>query len=195
MKNAIYNFLPALFILISSNFMFACATHYKGVSIDESLPPDYSVSTKVLYTIKPPPVLMSSGITGIRDAITSSKVLNNLENYYEKDIPEKGIYVLIEPKYKTPDLPALIFGYLSVSTLTIFPAWSNNDGFDVFYRIYSDGELKKTFRYETRRFLAAWLFLLPFVWTNLFTTGEYEAFYATTYDFIRDAQPYFAAIQ
>jgi hypothetical protein len=86
-------------------------------------------------------------------------------------------------------IPALIFGYLSIATLTILPAWSTKDGYRVKYHLYVDGEEKGVYRYEITRKFGMWIVLLPFVWINLMTYSEEDAFEATAYQFFKDAGP------
>ena len=105
--------------------------------------------------------------------------------------PEKGLYVEVETKWKPMSLPALVFGYLSVSTLTILPAWSTQDGYFVDYHVYVNGKLEQTYNYEITRKAGAWIVLLPFAWMNLITYDETEAFQATANQFFMDARQYF----
>lgn len=181
------------FLLVMLLYVFVyvtgCVGHYKNIPDVDRSPLNNNISKNVKVGIKKLPIVVSSGKKAIEDAFNESKLFDNLEVYFEDDIPKEGIFIHVETKYKAPDLPAIVFGYVSVSTATILPAWSNNDGFDIYYRIYINGNLEKTFRYEKRRFAASWIFLLPFVWVNLFTTGEYDAFYTSTYDFLKSAQP------
>ena len=182
-------FMPLLLSVLS-----ACAIHYKNVPDAMPNPVHYAVSEKILYKINTLPVFSADGLDAVAAAFKASPVFRSAERYYEEEIPQKGIFVLVETEYKTPNLPAAAFGYLSVSTLTLLPAWSNHDGFNLFYRIYVDGVLVKTIPYESRRFVAIWILLLPFAWVNWLTAGEYDAFYAITDGFIQDAQPYLAAV-
>ena len=145
------------------SFLSACAIHYKNVPDAAPNPAHYAVSKKILYKINTLPVFSADGLDAVAAAFKASPVFRSAERYYEEEIPPKGIFILVETEYKTPNLPAAAFGYLSVSTLTLLPAWSNHDGFNLFYRIYVDGVLVKTFPYESRRFVAIWIVLLPFV--------------------------------
>lgn len=101
--------------------------------------------------------------------------------------PAKGVYCLVEVDYRPLSLPALIFGYLSVATLGIIPAYSGNDGYWVYYRIYSDRQWVRTYRYPVTRKVGFWLFLVPLSWINFLTYSEADAFTATTHQFFIDA--------
>jgi hypothetical protein len=107
--------------------------------------------------------------------------------------PEKGFFVEVETHWKPMTMPALVFGYLSLSTLTILPAWSTHDGYIVKYKVFIDGNKKETYDYEITRKVGLWLGLIPFAWANFITYSEKDAFTATTYQFIHDAQPYLAS--
>ena len=87
----------------------------------------------------------------------------------------------------------LAFGYLSASTLTFLPAWSENDGYRVTYNVFVNGEKKKSYEYEVTRKGAVWILLVPLAWVNAFTYSEAEAFEATAYQFFKDSEPLFAA--
>ena len=95
----------------------------------------------------------------------------------------------MDTQWKPLGLPALIFGYISVSTLTILPAWSVQEGFIVHYHLFLDGEKIKSYEYEITRKAGVWLGLLPFIWANLFTYSEADAFKATAFQFFEDAEP------
>ncbi len=104
--------------------------------------------------------------------------------------PEKGLYIEVETKWKPMTLPALVFGYISISTLTLLPAWSTKDGYFVKYDVYIDGKKKETYNYEITRKGGIWIGLIPFSWINLITYSEKQAFEATANQFVQDARPY-----
>ena len=104
--------------------------------------------------------------------------------------PKKGLYVEVDTDWKALSMPALIFGYLSVSTLTLLPAWSTKDGYIVKYNVYVDEKKMETYNYEITRKVGLWLGLLPFAWINLLTYSEEDAFKATSNRFVIDARQY-----
>lgn len=106
--------------------------------------------------------------------------------------PSSGYYVEIRIKGMAPSIPAMVFGYLSVSTLTLTPFWSTQDGSDLFFEVFKDGERVKTFHYEVRRKGFVWLPMLPIAWVNFFTYSEEDAFRAIAYQFFADARSIFA---
>ena len=107
--------------------------------------------------------------------------------------PGKGLYVEVVANWKPLTLPALIFGYASLSTLTLLPAWTTNDGYLVKYNVYVDENKMETFNYEITRKAGLWIGLLPFAWINLFTYNEEDAFEATANQFVIDARRYLAS--
>ena len=125
-------------------------------------------------------------MNGIRDSFKEASGFSLAKEYFGDSIPETGRFIAIDPFYKTPTLPAMGFGYLSVSTLTILPAWSNHDGFYIRYSIYEDGKLIDTYQYDRERFVALWIVILPFSWINLMTPGEYDAFKDINKEFMEE---------
>lgn len=107
--------------------------------------------------------------------------------------PEKGIFCAVEVIYKPPStsahlFTALTFGSIFPVPLFFVPSYSGESGHIVKYNLYVDQEMKKTYEYQITRKEAAWFGLLPFVWVNLLTPSEREAFRATAYQFFLDAQ-------
>lgn len=179
-----------ILIILAGLSLSGCAIHYKDLDHGEQTVSNHTKIDKITYRIKDLPFFASDGgLEAIADSFDESNVATSLERHYGEDIPDEGIYIFIEPMYKVPSAAAIVFGYVSVSTLTLLPAWSNHDGFRVKYTIYKNGELIKTFQYKRERFVAMWALILPFVWVNLLTSGEYDAFHSITSEFIVDLQP------
>ncbi|WP_078128983.1 LIC12231 family lipoprotein [Leptospira alexanderi] len=101
--------------------------------------------------------------------------------------PEKGLYLKVTIEQKLPNIASLIFGYISFATLTILPVWSNEDGSNVLFQIYRDGQFLKSYEYRVRRSGFVWIFMAPFAWVNAFTYSESEAFEAIAFKFFEDA--------
>lgn len=165
-----------------------CITAYTGYPRAVAVPGQAPGVRAAAYTIKKFDVLNAGGEQAIEETLRQSPVFADAQRLYEGDpVPEKGVVVDIDPAYTAPSLPAVIFGYLSVSTLTILPAYSGKDGYSVGYRVSVDGEPAKTYRYTVRRKVGLWLPLLAFIWVNLMTSSEEDAFHATTSRFLADA--------
>ena len=182
--------LPRLLVLITLFALSGCITKFKSVDGHEQFYSNIQPITSLNYQIRSTPVFTAKpDLKSIDKSLKNSKLFTSAERYYEELPPKKGIYINIEAIYNLPTVPALVFGYLSVSTLTILPAWSNHDGYKTTYSIYNDGELIKTFEYDRERFFALWLPILPFAWIDLFTDGSYESFASMTNQFLSDAAP------
>ncbi|APH42053.1 Uncharacterized protein A9P81_2393 [Leptospira interrogans serovar Copenhageni/Icterohaemorrhagiae] len=104
-------------------------------------------------------------------------------------LPEKGLYLKITIEQRLPNIASFIFGYISFVTLTIFPFWSNEDGSNVLFQIYQDGQFLKSYEYRVRRSGFVWILMAPFAWVNAFTYSESEAFEAIAFKFFEDSAP------
>lgn len=104
---------------------------------------------------------------------------------------KNGYFLDIKIKTVPPSTPALIFGYISASLAVLTPFWSTQDGYEVFYELYEDGNKIKTFTYEIKRKSFFWLVMIPFSPANFATYKEEDAFQGVTYQFFNDAKPYF----
>nr|WP_232224653.1 hypothetical protein [Leptospira fainei] len=102
--------------------------------------------------------------------------------------PPKGLYVKVQIESVPPSIPAILFGYFSMATLTILPAWSREDGYDIEFQISKDGAPVKSYTYPIRRKVFAWILMLPVFWINEFTYNEQEAFSAVTNKFFADSK-------
>ncbi|EQA37231.1 hypothetical protein LEP1GSC047_4020 [Leptospira inadai serovar Lyme str. 10] len=104
--------------------------------------------------------------------------------------PAKGLFVRVQIESVPPSIPAILFGYFSMATLTILPAWSREDGYDVEFQISKDGSPVKSYTYPIRRKVFAWILMLPVVWINASTYNEQEAFAAITNKFFADSKDF-----
>lgn len=141
------------------------------------------------YNVKRFDILDAGGYNKLREYFQTTPICKTMKPTDE--MPSKGLYLEVEVQWKPLSMPALIFGYLSVSTLTILPAWSAQDGYIVKYDLYQDGQKKESYHYEITRKGGIWLGLLPFAWVNAFTYSEKDAFSATANQFWADAHHYF----
>jgi hypothetical protein len=125
-----------------------------------------------------------------------------LKNYFDRktpfktttegaDVPKSGYLVNVKVDYRSPTKPALIFLGISALTATIFPAWSEQDGYDIFYHLYKDGKEVKVYEYHIFRNYGQWLPLVLGVWYNGQTATEKEVFERVTDQFFDDAKEYF----
>ncbi|EMY60275.1 LIC12231 family lipoprotein [Leptospira terpstrae] len=185
-------FIRFMFLLILT--FSSCITYYRDYPIvDASSKTSNPSKVKLYYHIEPFPILEFGGYTALKSFFKTklkSQFSDTEEILDEKNIPNKGVYCKVSTQWAPISAQALIFGYLSLATATILPAWSSNDGFDVTYSLYKDGQKLKDFSYSPRRSIFLWIFTLPVVWINLFTSTEEEIFKATSYQFLQDVKPY-----
>ncbi len=89
-----------------------------------------------------------------------------------------------------PSVPAAGFGYLSFSMLTLLPAWSTQDGYEVIFEVHRDGKRLRSFDYSFQRGSFVWLPMVLFIWVNALTPSEESVFEAVANRFLQDAKPY-----
>ncbi|RHX84423.1 LIC12231 family lipoprotein [Leptospira stimsonii] len=130
---------------------------------------------------------ISGGSTRLKDYLKRESPFIQTEQVDK--IPEKGLYLNVNIQQRLPSIYTLIFGYLSVATLTLLPVWSNEDGSDVLFQIYRDGQLEKSYEYPVRRSGFLWILMLPFAWVNAYTYSEAQAFEAIANKFFEDSAP------
>jgi len=183
MKKSLLRFIS--FVLIPL-FLSSCVTTYRDFPNQMvGKTPDSNKEGTLYYKIKKFPVIDSGGERTLYKIFQDKTPFRNTKE--TEAIPDEGVYCLVETQYKPFSVPALIFGYISVSFLTLLPAWSTQDGWRVRYHLYVNGKEKDVYSYEITRKAGLWLGLLPFFWVNFLTYSEADAFEATTYQFFKDA--------
>jgi len=110
-------------------------------------------------------------------------------------IPGNGVFCRVDVQWNEPGLGPTIFRYLSLITLTALPSWSREESYVVNYRIFVDGQERKTFTYKINRSTAVWVGLILVSWMNFFTPTQAEAFESTALQFLDDAKPIFATLR
>ena len=73
-------------------------------------------------------------------------------------------------------------------SLSFIPGYSGEGGYELRYDLVIDQQLKQTYHYEITMKGVTWIALLPFTWVNFFTYSGAEAFRATFYQFLLDAE-------
>lgn len=171
--------------------MTGCIATYRDFPVDAiGKKPEAGNCDVLYYNVKRFDILDSGGYNRLQTMFRDASICKKMVE--AEAAPEKGLYVEIETKWKPMTMPAFVFGYLSLSTLTFLPAWSTHDGYVVNYNIYLDGQKKETYRYDITRKAGLWAGLLPLAWINLFTYSEEDAFEATTSQMATDAREYFS---
>lgn len=169
--------------------MTGCAVTYRDFPLDAlDKKPTPEACDTLYYKVNRFDILDMGGYSKLQSIFGKSEMCR--KTVPVDAIPEKGLYVEVQTNYKPLTIAALVFGYISVSTFTILPAWSTRDGYNVQYIVYIDGQKVETYRYEITRKGGVWIGLLPFAWINLLTYNEEEAFQATAYQFASDAKRY-----
>lgn len=179
---AIYNIIS--FLLIFS--ILGCIT-YRNFPYEKVGKPPKKTYNTLYYKIAGGTIF--GGRKGLRKVFKKNSPFNKSERI--KKIPGNGLFVNVVVEQIMPSGAALIFGYLSLSTLTIIPVWSTEDGYDVYYELYLNGKKIKVFDYEIRRKGFVWIVMIVAAWVNIFTYSEEEAFEATAYQFFDDANSFF----
>ena len=179
-----------LFYGVALSFvLMGCVATYRDFpvgALDQK--PEPGMCSVMYYNVKRFDVLDMGGYSMLQNVFKNAGMCKKMAPVDTS--PEKGLYIEVETKWKPITLPAVIFGYLSVSTLTFLPVWSTKDGYLVKYDLYIDGKIKETYNYEITRKAGIWIGLIPFSWINLMTYSEEQAFEATAYQFVDDARPY-----
>lgn len=167
----------------------ACVVGYTGYPGKTALRADAGPGAPDLtYRVNKFPVLHGSGDKAIDKVLAESPAFSGPVRIYEGNPePDKGLFLEVHVQWVPPTATAMVFGYLSVATLTILPAYSGHDGYVVSYRLFRDGELAKVYQYPVTRKVALWLPLLVLVWVNAMTPGESKVFTRTTHRFLADA--------
>lgn len=182
------------FLLLFLITFASCITTYRDYpQIEATSKPTGVSKNKLYYHLTPFPILEFGGYAALKTYFknTASSNFSEAEEITDpKIIPPKGIYCKVTTQWAPVSAPALIFGYISIATVTFLPAWSHNDGYDVTYTLYKNGQKIKDFNYSPRRSVFLWMFALPVIWVNLFTSSEEEVFNAISTQFMEDAKPY-----
>ncbi len=165
----------------------ACITTYRDFPVEylDSQPGVAKSAGTLYYQIDPEKVVSVGGFGTLRRIFNGNHTSFN-RTEARTEAPPEGIFVHILNDYKPPTVPAIIFGYISVATATILPAWSTEDGYLLTYDVFVNGQRKKTFTYEYTRKIGAWLCLLPFAWINFITYSEDQVMQAINAQFFHD---------
>lgn len=140
----------------------------------------------VTYRIRDPLGISLSGSGGLMASFQKANPFP--DSVKAPDEKGGGLHIDVLADNKTIAIGELVWGYIALSTFFILPAYSGASGFYMKYTVYEDGERVGYYEYVIKRRAFAWLPVLPFVWINLLTTSERDAFEATTKQFFRDAE-------
>jgi hypothetical protein len=161
-----------------------CVSFYKGVPKDAPQPPSRQGVLHYKFA-ELQAAGLGNGRGALREFFKSGTGFSEVREV--PAAPEKGLYCEVVVKWKPPTVLALIFGYISLGFMTILPAWSLHEGYEIEYRVFKDAKPVRTFTYELTRKGAVWIVLLPLIWINAITMSEGEAFTRTGRQFVADA--------
>lgn len=97
-----------------------------------------------------------------------------------------GPFIRVRTRDLEMSLAGKIYGYLSLSLLTLIPFYNGETGCDIIFEVFDNGQLRKAYAYPIHRHLFVWLPLLPFSWISAITPSEWDAAHAATYRFFED---------
>jgi hypothetical protein len=137
------------------------------------------------YQVRRVPNFTLGGYSDLYRAVSNNGVFAHTEEREEP--PSKGIFVKVATSYVEPTIGELTWGYIASFTLFFLPAYTWTGGFRVRYYVYIDGHKIRTYQYDIYRKALVWLPLVAFMWINLFTDYEGDAFEAVTKQFFKDA--------
>ncbi len=176
---------------LATCLLINCISSYKSTSEVSSLSNKFEKNNKIklFYHIKPFSILEDGGRDELKKFFKSKFPLAETEEMEDR-IPEKGYFCKVSTEWSRFSLPSILFGYISISSLTIIPAWSTQDGYDITYSLYKDGAKIRDFNYSIRRKLFLWILNIPFLWINLITDSEADAFKIINNEFSSDVKEY-----
>jgi hypothetical protein len=163
-----------------------CISTWRG--LPESPPPPAAKAHGTLYYHVDGETGLFGGGAALRDTFREIAPFAQLEPRDEP--PAKGLFCRVDYERRSPNVASGILAYVSYAFLFAIPFWGT-DGYLIRYHVYADGQEKKVFEYEIKRKSFGWIAALPFVWVNLLTPSETDAFSSTAYAFFLDAKPLF----
>ncbi len=175
----------AVVLLVSLPLVSGCVTYRAYPDASTAAAPVPGVAATYRYDGSPG---MFGGGNGLKDAFRNAPVFYRMERVQQP--VDEGVFIDVTVKILPPSIPAIGFGYLSFSTLTLLPAWSTRDGYEVLFDLYRDGRRVRSFDYTFYRGSFVWLPMVLFIWVNALTPSEESAFEAVAEQFLLDAGPY-----
>lgn len=107
------------------------------------------------------------------------------------EVPKQGYLVNVKVTYRSPSTAAAVFLGISTVLATLPPAWSKQDGYDLEYILYKNGNKVGTYQYHIYRDYYQWIGLALFAWYNFETASEKEVFERISIKFFEDAKEHF----
>ena len=173
------------FILVATVLLAGCMT-YRNFPLDKQTPLSQQ-KRPVSLSYKIEGNSLFAGPNAIRNVLTSEAAFSSTSPAEKEET--RGYYLSVNIKQLSPSVPAVVFGYISVSTLTLLPFWSTNDGAVLTFTLYRDRQKKTSKEYVINRNTFIWAPMILVAWINLSNPSEEQAFAAATRDFITAAFP------
>jgi hypothetical protein len=180
---------PVVTLLALATALGGCITTYREFPEDKLGLPRQRGHVDQRYTFTMADGSMAGGYESLRDVLLNRSPYRRVTQ--SETVATEGVHVNVRIDSIPPTPAAIVGGYLSVSLLTLLPAWSTRDGYHVFFHVYRDGREVDTYDYIVRRKVFLWIVLLPLAWVNAFTYSEGEAFEAVGLQFFEDARRHF----
>jgi hypothetical protein len=177
-------------LLILANITLNCIISYRDYPKIPPIPSAEKTSEKIfVYALPTFPQLNLGGREGLKYFFENKTMFKKTTEGNE--VPKSGYLVNVKVNYRTPSKEASVFLALSTLTATILPAWSNQDGYDVEYKLYKDGKNVGNYNYHIFRSHAQWLPLALVSFYNFETATEKEVFERVSLQFFEDAKEHF----
>jgi hypothetical protein len=179
--------LPVLLIPL---LLSGCLRYYTGYPKDKLEKEPAKKYALLQYRIKPYPTVLDSGKRGLETALRENSPFREAKQV--ETMPDKGLYVEAEVKWRQPGVFSLVFVWISAATYTLVPQWSVKEKYTLLFDVYQDGALVKNYKYEVKRKGFMWLPLVLVTWATATTPHQAEVFESMVYQFYEDADPVFA---
>lgn len=184
--------LCMVLLLTQSFFLSGCVVSYSGYHNPAKMSSP-GKSGRLLYDIKGGSV--AGGTEAIKRTLETEAPFQSIEyirvsregGVALESLPKDGIFVNVKVMGVPPSIPSMVCAYVSLLTLTFFPAGSFNSGNDIVFEVYKNGQFVKSYSYQVRRKAFMWIVALPFFWVNFLTPSESEVFTFVTRTFFQDA--------
>lgn len=180
MKRFFFLIFPILFVTNQCYILYPSYPKQSNIPAMEK-----TIDEPLAYNLPNFPRMNLGGRDALKEYFDFKTAFKNVKE--NNVVPANGYLVDVKVDWESPSNVAVGFLALSTITLTLLPAWSQEEGYSVRYILYKSGAEPKTFKYRIYRNYYQFFFLLPFVPLNLETSTEREVFQKLTEKFFSDA--------
>ncbi len=190
MTTAKTNFKIAGVLLIFISLITNCIISYRDYPKIPPIPAlEKTYDKNFVYALPTFPQLNLGGREALKDFFENKTQFK--KTVEGNEVPKSGYLVNVKVNYRSPSKEAMVFLAISTLSATLLPAWSNQDGYDVEYILYKDGNKVGTYEYHIFRNHAQWLPLAFVSFFNFETATEKEVFERVSLQFFEDAKIHF----